>query len=276
LNKAREQARRIVCANDIKQVGIAITAYTSDSDKMPWYGERYQNPPPVSGRDTGTIHPFVVYRADQYYGSDTTALRPMRLACLYALNYISDPKLFYCPSNKNSNYMYKSYTSPGKWGTLPQTYNVTTDNQWVRIGLAYYPIDDSLAGAAFTEADGYTGTINVPIYTAKTFTRLSKNSPYLTDVIWSRGDIAHKSGLETTATKKLVKNGGINALFKDGHVRFVKDEKVSYKLTLVSPVTQGTIFDNGYWDLWDPVGSKPTGDDDCRLIFYGIFKLIKP
>ncbi len=276
LNKAREAARRVVCANNIKQIGIAMTAYTSDNDKMPWYGETYQNPPPANGRDTGTIHPFVVYRETEHY--DSGALRPMRLACLYARNYITDPKIFYCPSNKDPKYVYKSYTrgtganTDGKWGTLPQAINTT--NSWVRVGYSYYPIDDSLAGPALLVPDGYVGIFNVPIYTAKTFTQLSKNSPYLTDGIWSRDGISHKAGIDSSTN--LIQNGGINALFKDGHVRFVRDEKVKYQPTLADPIMQGSIFDNEYWNKWDPVGGRPPADDDCRFLFYGVFRMIKP
>ena len=283
LNKAREQARRVVCASNIKQIGVAMMAYTSDNDKMPWYGETYQKVPPANGHDTGTIHPFVVYRDDQRYGDPTTGpLIPMRLACLYARNYVSDPKMFYCPSNTSPSYVYKSYTrgtganTDGRWGTLPQAYNLTlaNPNQWVRIGYTYYPIDDTLAGPALLVPDNYTGKFNVPIYTAKTFTQLSRKSPYLTDVIWSRDGIAHKGGIDRSTN--LIQNGGINALFKDGHVRFVGDEKVKYQPTLADSITQGTIFDNAYWDNWDPVGGRPSGDDDCRFLFYGVFKMIKP
>jgi prepilin-type N-terminal cleavage/methylation domain-containing protein len=271
LTKAREQAKRVVCASNLKQIGIAIIAYTSDNDKMPFCASTY---PPSATTIKDESHPYVVYRDTMRYPSGQ--LIPFRLACLYARGYVADAKTFYCPSNRNPSYMYKSYTSPDKWGVLPQNYNLTltNPNQWVRIGYAYYPIDDTLIGASGMEPDGYTGTINVPIYTARTFGQLSKNSPYATDVLWTRNDISHKSGIDRSNNH--IQNGGINALFKDGHVRFVKDEKVSYKLTLASPITQGTIFDNGYWNLWDPVGGRPEDEDDSRIIFYGIFKLIKP
>jgi prepilin-type N-terminal cleavage/methylation domain-containing protein len=278
LNKAREQARRVVCASNLKQVGIAMTAYTADNDKMPYYGETYQSPPPADGHDTGTIHPFVVYRNDQRWNV-TGPLIPMRLACLYARSYISDPKMFYCPSNTQVLYQYKTYTrglapnTDGGWGTLPQAGNVASGNQWVRIGYTYYPIDDTLRGGS--GMDPVAG-IPVPRYTAKRFTQLSKNSPYLTDRIWSKSSISHKAGMDTLAdgTEKVI-NGGINAVFKDGHVRFVKDEKATYQLNLASPIMQGTIFDNGYWDLWKTI-QEGAEDGDSRVLFYGVYKMIKP
>ena len=39
LNRAREAARRVVCSNNLRQVGIAIIAYSSDTDILPFYGE---------------------------------------------------------------------------------------------------------------------------------------------------------------------------------------------------------------------------------------------
>jgi hypothetical protein len=206
----------------------------------------------------------------------------MRLACLYARNYVTDPKVFYCPSNQNSSYKYKSYTrgtgtnTDGSWGTLPQAYNLTLSNpnQWIRMGYDYYPIDETLGGASGMVPESYSGNL-VPRYTARRLTQLSRNNPYATDMIWSRSDISHKSGIDRST--KIIQNGGINSLFKDGHVRFVRDEKVSYKLTAASPITQRTIFDNDYWDIWDPAGGSTGGEgDDSRILFYGIYKLIKP
>jgi hypothetical protein len=87
--------------------------------------------------------------------------------------------------------------------------------------------------------------------------------------------MSHKSGIEKSTLRII--NGGINTVFKDGHVRFVKDEPVSYKFMVVDPLTQGTLFNNKYWDTWDPSDQpKPGDDDDSRLIMYNIYRLIKP
>jgi prepilin-type N-terminal cleavage/methylation domain-containing protein len=277
LTRAREVARRVVCASNLRQIGIAVLAYSSDSDKLPFYGETY--PPPSSGFDSGTVHPYVVYRFNTLFNdADPTSLVPMKLGCLYP-RYVSDPKAFYCASNKNLDHMYKSYTvgtgtnTSGKWGTLDQLYNQTTGkNQWVRTGYAYYPIDDT---APLVSVSTTSTTIQVPQYTARSLSQLSKNSPYATDDIWSRDDIPHKSGIDN---QKRLQNGGINALFKDGHVRFVKDEAVTYTYTTRGAAKTGTIFNNDYWNLiWDPPNQpRATEDDDCRVLFYPIYKMIKP
>ena len=271
LNKAREQARRVVCANNLKQIGIAMQGYTSDTDLMPWAGGMdpiYPSPYKCdsSSGANDELHPYVAYRDD--VRDDAGNLIPMRLACLYARNYAADGKMFYCPSNTNPSYMYKSYTKPGKWGTLPQTFNIQTSNEWVRLGYTYYPMDEG----APLEPDKYLGQ-NVPKYTARYFSKLSKTAPYVTDGIWSKEGLSHKSGVETVNGVQLAKNAGINSLFKDGHVRFVRDEVVTYTFGGRGASAQtGTVFNNAVWNnAWDDLDKK-----DSRVLFYNIFKMIKP
>jgi prepilin-type N-terminal cleavage/methylation domain-containing protein len=278
LNKAREQAKRVVCAHNLKQIGIAMIAYSADTDLLPFYGGRdptYSGDYKGPSSDSQETHPYVVYRDDRRWADGT--LIPMRLACLFARNYIADGKIFYCPSNTLKSYMYKSYTSPDKWGTLPQTYNLTlsSPNQWVRVGYTYYPIDDTLAGASGMV---FINSIAVPKYTARRFGQLSRNKPYLTDGLWNKENISHKSGTEQKADGEvIVRNAGINALFKDGHVNFVKDQKVSYKIGLVS-YNNDTLFDNMYWKTWDMIvnGELEDKEANSRVVFYGVYSLIKP
>ena len=280
LNRAREQAKRVVCAHNLKQIGIAMIAYTADTDLMPFNGGRdptYSGTYKASSSDSQETHPYVVYRDDFRWADGT--LIPMRLACLYARGYVADPKTFYCPSNTLPSYMYKSYTkgsegnTDGKWGTLRQAFN-SGGNQWVRAGYTYYPIDDTLAGASGMVT---INDISVPKYTARRFSQLSRNKPYVTDGLWNKENISHKSGTEMVNGVKMVKNGGINALFKDGHVNFVKDQKVSYTIGLVS-YNNDTLFNNEYWNTWDMIQEGEIDDPQAnsRVISYGIYSLIKP
>lgn len=282
LNKAREQAKRIVCAHNLKQIGIAVVAYSADTDFMPFYGGWdttfsgvFKVPSSSSNRDE--THPYAVYRNDKDPWRGPPPV-PMKLACLYARNYLPDAKAFYCPSNMDPLYMYKTYTkgtgtntANGKWGTLDQVFNADTGkNQWVRVGYSYYPIDGTLKGGLGMEPSGAGGL--VPRYTARRFSLLSKNNPYVTDVIMSRKNISHRSGLDRSNYH--VQNAGINSLFKDGHVSFVKDQAVSYVFDSTSK--KGKLFDNDIWDIYDTPGLDLPDDTDARFLFYNIFSMIKP
>jgi prepilin-type N-terminal cleavage/methylation domain-containing protein len=267
MSKAREFARRAVCANNLRQIGIAILAYSSDTDVLPFYGDNF--PPPSDGSDSSSIHPYVAYRADRLYDDGKPV--PMRFGCLYAKGYIANPRVFYCPSNTSRQYLYKSYTNPGAWGTFPQTINAGT-NDWVRVGYAYYPIDTT---SVMVPDASHVTSLLVPKNTQKRMSRLDKNSTYATDYLWwSRSSIVHKSGTNKDGT---INNGGINSLFKDGHVRFVKDEPIMYTMgTRGATLQKGTVFNNGFWDVFNKGGDTNPEEDDARVLFYNIYQLIKP
>jgi prepilin-type N-terminal cleavage/methylation domain-containing protein len=287
LSRAKEQARRVVCGNDVKQIGIGMAGYVGDNDdKMPWYG----NPP--NKPDEDDAHPYAVFRCrhapnDDYYQNGKTGCPagdggrpiPMKLGCLFARGYVGDGKIFYCPSNRDSQFRYESYIKPdpsvngltNAWGMPHQLFNLQANpvkNDWIRIGYAYYPIDETMKNPPrlMRMGDGY-----VPIYSARRFSLLDRKKPYVTDVIWTRNDISHKSGIDSGTNH--VKNAGINALFKDGHARYVRDEAV----TVGAAQKKQTLFNNSFWDLWDPPGeAEPPDDVDARYIFYNIYSMITP
>jgi prepilin-type N-terminal cleavage/methylation domain-containing protein len=200
LSKARENSKRVVCSNQLRQNCLAMAAYAADyAGAMPWWG--YE----ADGDEE--MHPYVAYRDDWVF--PTKKLKAMRLACLYEGKYIRDPKVFYCPSNRIPLYKYESYIDPPPWGKLPQNFNSTPDsdhNQWVRIGYEYYP----------TSHLGAKDSSGIPVETARTIDRLDRNIPYMTDVIRHKSELSHK----TRSTYAL------NALFSDCHVTFCNDQSV--------------------------------------------------
>jgi prepilin-type N-terminal cleavage/methylation domain-containing protein len=282
LGRAREFAKRTICASNLKQIGIAVSAYSADTDFLPFYGGwdfSWRSPfnvPNDKKSPQDELHPYAVYRADKdpWWGPTSAGPPyPMKLACLYARGYIGDGKVFYCPSNRDPAYTYRSYTKPlspntsNEWGTLPQAIN-EGGNQWVRVGYSYYPIDETLKAppVGMVMVHG----IYVPRYTARRFSLLHRRNPYVTDGLWEITNLSHKTGIKSLADgTERAANPGINALFKDGHVRFVKDEKVVYQGNQVS------VFDNFSWDV--PIGGseKPT-DVDCRFRFYPVYSMINP
>lgn len=237
LQAAKELAKIPVCANQLKQIGVAISLYAeSYENSLPWWGYDEATPSnPYAGDEE--IHPYVAYRQDWVF--PTGKLKAMRMACLYEAGLITEPKIFYCPAMRDHFFKYESYINPPPWGRLPQVYNVmdpdgVSHNQWVRFGYTYYPTDPN------DPKDPWTG---VPTLTARRFDGLDPNIPYLTDMIHRRYSISHN----------IQDNPGVNALFKDGHVVYCDDQDV---------------FDDPVWDEWE------NGMIEWREFYYRVFKLI--
>lgn len=287
LSKAREAAKRAICSHNLKQIGIAIAAYVGDNDdKLPAYGARINNPNPDVDSE---MHPQVVYRCkhqpnDNLYqtssgcpASDGGRPMPMKMALLYEGRYIGDGKVFYCPSNFEDGFRYESYTRPhpskpglsSAWGMPHQKYSLTqTGNDWVRIGYSYFPIDETLRQPlGLIPIGGHL----VPVRTSRRFSMLDKKHPLATDVIWNRKSLSHKSSIDAA---NVPRNAGISALFKDGHVRFVKDEKmINYNDPVV---TNPTLFNNNYWILWEKAQAGQLDIDGGAFIHYNIYRFIDP
>ena len=212
LAKAREAARRVSCSNQVRQVGIAVLAYTSDYDgHMPTYNSSVNQTNPY-GLSTSGTHSYALYRSD-YTGGDGRPLA-MKLALLYERRFIAQPKAFYCPSNKELLYRYESYCNPMPWGSLPQAFNAAGGhNQWIRMGYTYLPTDSKAV------KDPATG---LPTQSARTLDSQSTALPYLTDLVRHLDQISHARQ----------KHPAVNVLFKDGHV------------TLCSSTS---VFENSVW-----------------------------
>ena len=221
LSRVREAAKRAVCSSQVKQIGVAVVAYASDYDgHMPSYNSNNTNT-----NSYLLIHSYALYRSESEYVDANGKPLPMKLALLYEGKYIADPKVFYCPSNKEDLYKFESYNNPRPWGTLPQQFNLVDGqghNQWVRMGYTYLPIDPR------TPKNSVTG---MPDETAKNIDALDSRIPYMTDLIRHKEQISHRRK----------SNYAVHGLFKDGHVTLCHDEKV---------------FDNNVWEQMEN-GSIP-------------------
>jgi prepilin-type N-terminal cleavage/methylation domain-containing protein len=206
LSRVREMAKRSVCSSQVQQVGVGMTAYTSDYDgRMPPYNSDITNTNPYL-----LIHSYALYRGESSFVDSAGKPLPMKLAVLYENKYIANPKVFYCPSNIEPLYKFASYNNPKPWGTLPQYFNSTDGeghNQWVRMGYTYLPIDPR------SPIDAATG---MPLDTAKVIDNLDPYVPYMTDLIRHKEQISHRRQ----------NNYAVNALFKDGHVILCNDARV--------------------------------------------------
>lgn len=234
LKKAKDTANRVMCGTRLKQIGVA----------MKMYSDAFDGSLPDDRNIAGTgrsRHGFIAYRANPNDGGvfvyPNGKLKPLRFAYLHEQNYIEVPEIFYCPGNRHPSYQYKSYTAPGSWGTLPQDYNVNTDNSWVRVGYTYYPIDR----APNIASDG------VPVEQATKFIRLNPNLPYASDLLHNLDQLAHQS--------KAVQY--LNGLFPDGHVTFSNDQE---------------IFAHSIWEK----AENGLDERGYETFYYTIFRMIRP
>jgi prepilin-type N-terminal cleavage/methylation domain-containing protein len=239
LGRARESAKRIVCSGQVKQVGVAVLAYASDSvNRMPTYNSNTAKSQPYL-----LNHSYALYRADPGYIDDDGRPLPMKLALLYEGKFITEPKVFYCPSNLEPLYKYESYCLPRPWGSLPQQFNVADGeghNQWVRMGYTYLPTDPR------AERD-VTGT---PVESARTIDSLDSHIPYMTDLVRHLTQISH--------TRQ--RHPAVNALFKDGHVSLCNETYV-FENPVWGQMEAGAIPElTGNYQVFKLIGGQSRGD----------------
>jgi len=244
LNRAKELAKRVVCGNDLKQVGVAVGGYAGKYDGLL---PNITLPAHLTTTAKQESHPYVCFRQDHETLQSSGVLLPYRFGCLYKGNLLDNPKLFYCPSNKDKGRMYSSYTKPSapntsnEWGTLPQEYNVTTgSNSWVRAGYEWFPVDkDSSMTTARVVIDGVTFP-PPPRRLCTRYERVNPSLAYSSDVFRTRSWLSHKYG----------KVAGLNLMYIDGRVVFCDDQN---------------IFRLKTWDI-DPSGRSEL---EICAIYYG-------
>ncbi|MBN1787580.1 MAG: DUF1559 domain-containing protein [Sedimentisphaerales bacterium] len=276
MQKVRETARRIVCANQVKQIGMATALYASSCDDfLPWYGGwdpafkwpfsctidlPYQ---PHGNCPVDKIgYPFVAYQDTGFGVDDDGNLRPLKLAHLYEAGLIPDARIFYCPSEQHPRYRYESYTKPmppytnKKWGFLPQWINSSLSsepgfgNQWVRVGYTYFPIGSKVP---------FNFAIQAPAYTPRKFEGLDERIPYLTDRIWKRDEPVSAPIEELRKYPKPFSHrmGGVyavNALFKDGHTIYCKDQDAFSHSSWEAFEIGQVVYQKFFYDTYRHIG----------------------
>ncbi|MFA5553337.1 MAG: type II secretion system protein [Phycisphaerae bacterium] len=219
LGRARELARRSVCGSQLKQINVGIASYAMKNNGA------MLNIKQMNSSDE-EFHPFVAYRINEPINSSNTKFWAYRFGCLYDNRIIEDPKVFYCPSNKNEDRQYASYINPGPWGSLPQEYNTTADNQWVRVGYEYFPVAKNFKRSPFTGA---------PETLATNFDRLDAYLPIATDVLRTKASMSHMN--RGTC--------GVNAAYPDGSVAFCNNQDTFSDNLRLPP---GVGLPGGLWD----------------------------
>lgn len=223
LSKAKERALRVNCTSNLKQIGLGVAMYTSDSnDVLPqcnW----------PSGQN-----PWQTYEACRVMpGSSSITRGPYNLGLLFVSKAVSDAKVFYCPSGKrvSANWSYERYSENPAWPSTPA--DSGDDN--VRAGYNYYPQSitmEQLGPSLMLPKLAYVGKDVAPMKQSQ----VSPIKSMSTDLLHSPSAAAHKDG----------SIAGQNALFADGHAAYQSARQ------------NREAFDP---KLWDPDGKPGTGDE---------------
>jgi prepilin-type N-terminal cleavage/methylation domain-containing protein len=95
LNKARLASQKIVCASNLRQIGIAYGVYSAEN--------RGKYPPPTNPY----YWPFGAFFDDLNQPASLMRLVPNPVAGMVSNNYLKNPRIFYCPmapTNSQGNY----------------------------------------------------------------------------------------------------------------------------------------------------------------------------
>ena len=224
LTKARERALRINCASNLRQIGLGVNMYATDSnDYVPYVLWSAGNPGRTLDPCFVTAGTGNVYAG--YYG----------LGLLWRTKVVPNPKVFYCPSQSKQNnlYTYDYYAQVAPWPSEPVT-DPSGSAGRIRICYSYLPqrldvvppgtsgisapfvglpiLTTSLSDRDYTiaelGADYANGTTEVagPLK----LTMLNPMKSISTDIEQSLDLLPHKDNAMA----------GLNALFTDGHVKW--------------------------------------------------------
>jgi prepilin-type N-terminal cleavage/methylation domain-containing protein len=211
LTMAKAQARRAVCASNLRGFGTAVLTYAADYDE--------KIPPAFYQNGTSPYRCYMLFEIDESKPWGQHLREVHNLGLLYTHDYVKTGKSFYCPSAVKvtedggiSGYYYEAYSDDGHawpWKNTHAEYSGGSDDN-VRGGYNYLP----QAKAKKATVNG--GDLGFPVM-AKTTLQLDASSAMLTDYFNNRNSLAHKKGLKG--------GGGLNVLYGDGSLQFRNDSE---------------------------------------------------
>lgn len=154
LTQARERARRAVCMNNLKQLGVAIQLYAND----------YDDRPPMHVYSNMSNPDSLVWADGNIYIHE--GLRFYSWGLLFSNNYITDPHVGYCPSQPQMADDTHTLTYEAQWdsaiaaggnGSIRSSYIYrasTMDNKQIRriynaVRDGYYVLADNATLASY-------------------------------------------------------------------------------------------------------------------------------
>ncbi len=197
LERARESARRGVCGAHLHGLMVALEAYSYDNKKQPpltWFDwakyDQYGAYEPTGPFEAVWYMNYLVFHVK----NDTPGWLGdwVNFGCLYASHHLPEIKACYCPSQRDDDYRYQTPTNP--WPPRFET-KFRPDMPWV--------VNHTKASFARRAELSYI-----------TWDRVPHRSFVLSDIILDP-DLIREAHVE-----------GVNASFRDGHVRFVRGARL--------------------------------------------------
>jgi prepilin-type N-terminal cleavage/methylation domain-containing protein len=231
LGSAKERAKRITCANHLKQIGIGMTIYSGDfNDKIP----------PAQWLDTDNAGSDATYNA---YDGGTATANVKNLGYLWESKAISNARVFYCLSGNNLKAgtdpflverTYENYLNAnGVWPGI-------NGNNRVRTGYSYVP--QSGSKTLSLRSVPARPAFNPPAFATRN-SDLSAKYAITTDLIYRLDMVTHRAGVK--------KGLALNALFGDMHVKVQTDKSFFDPVNLWNSAMNGQVGGGGIEDKGD-------------------------
>ena len=265
LSAAKERAKRAQCANGLKQIGEAISMYSSE----------YINTLPIlKWTPTGSV--WYPYEMARFTTPDPAGLDVgwENLGLLYITKLMANPHIFYCgsnPENITDGFSYDCYGSGSYPWPFNSFVNLSSNPGYIRSGYSYFPQNKITDAPQAIPGVGSVGNVGLPTVNAKDNntshgeqgaaqpisgwsvvlpykdTAVDQSKAMVTDNLSSSDHIYHKNGQQVA---------GLNALFTDGHVRWQQAK------------ANPTLFNvNGVWAAIN-AGTGGSGQIDIRYLMF--------
>ena len=201
LSQSKEKAKRISCANNLRQIGIGLFLYANDNeDELPLPAFDPEKRPGAN-----PWYAYVIFEgAGRSEGQPADLEQHWNLGYLYP-KYIPDGRLFYCPS------LPQLFDPSGGAEPAMKKYYESKNVPWpmvyhgrVRMGYNYFPQSGVLSTNPKEKNLGWTRV-------ARKQFQLVADRSIVTDVIYTWETLPHTSNKNPS---------GLNALWGDGHVTF--------------------------------------------------------
>jgi len=250
LNRAREQANRIKCASNLKQIGLAMLMYSSAEKNggypRTWYGGGTGEAMTLNNQGYGTSTTMAV----SFTYSTTLADNPGSSFYLLLKTQDLTPDVFLCPSSNairgfqttlvanSSNFGGWNVTdsAPGEVAGLPDvSYSFNAGFPTTAAFAAGYKWNNTLSSDFAVASDVNPGSVSDinPTPSGQTGDPTTSNS---TDM----------SAVQQIANSPNHKFQGQNVLYGDGHVEFQQSQWCgSYRGAVNGSTARDAIFING-------------------------------